>query len=122
MFINPLFLSNASTGNAVEGANESKFTNSNYLFANIINVSKEKLTLEEPNIELEAKNKALLGSLKSSNLVLNKKSETNSNEFVADENNIIPFLQNLLVQTNNANVGNSDKKLPMIMGWLFQKT
>ena len=107
MLLNPLFISNASTGNTVDGAKENKFTNSNYLFANIINVNKDKLTLAEPNIELEEKTKALFSGLKSSNLLLNKKSEPNSNEFVADDLNLTSFLKNILEQIN---VGSSDKK------------
>ena len=103
MFFNPLFISNASTGNTVEGTKKNKFTNSNYLFANIINVSKEKLSFSEPNIDLDENNKALFNSLKSTSFQLSKKPDANTNQFISDELALSAFLSQILEQINEAN-------------------
>ncbi len=97
MFFNPLFISNASAGNTVDGAKENKFTNSNYLFADIINVSTEKLSLNEvSNIELESKNKALFKNFE--NLTFGAKNQESSakNDYLGDDATIVQFLNTLL--------------------------
>ncbi|MBU0472776.1 MAG: flagellar hook-length control protein FliK [Bacteroidetes bacterium] len=111
MFFNPLFISNASTGNIADGTKENKFTNSNYLFADIINVSKEKLSLTEPNIEIDEKNKALFANLKSSNFPLNTKADANTNQFVSDNENLNVFLAKVYEKINASkeNVGTTEK-------------
>ena len=103
MFFNPLFISNASNGNAVESTKKNKFTNSNYLFANIINVSKEKLSFAESNVELDEINKKLFNYLKSNNFPLIKETDANTNQFISDELALSSFLSQIMEQINEAN-------------------
>ncbi len=96
MFFNPLFISNASAGNNVDGTKEGKFTNSNYLFADIINISKENVSLSETNINLDAKNQSLFDSLKSSGTPTSEKNVDGKTNFLGNSESLSSFLSNVL--------------------------
>ncbi len=96
MFFNPLFISNASAGNNAEGTKESKFTNSNYLFADIINISKENISFSETDVKLDAKNQSLFNNLKGSSNSTSKKNVDTKNNFLGNSESLSLFLSNVL--------------------------
>ena len=97
MFFNPLFISNASAGNTVDSAKENKFTNSNYLFADIINVSTEKLVLNEgSNVKLELKNEALFKNFEKLTFGAKNQEPSAKNDYLGDDATIVQFLNTLL--------------------------
>jgi len=99
MVFNPLFISNVSASNNVDGAKENKFTNSSYLFADIINVSTEKLVSNDViNIELESKNKALFENLEE--LTSDSKSDeiSTNNDYLGDDVSVLEFLDSILTK------------------------
>ncbi|MCF6270034.1 MAG: flagellar hook-length control protein FliK [Melioribacteraceae bacterium] len=99
MFFNPLFISNANTNNSIDGVRENKFTNSNYLFADIINVSTEKLALNSTtNIELESKNKALFKNFENLTYGTENKETSANNDYLGDDTAVAAFLSSVLNQ------------------------
>ncbi len=96
MFFNPLFISNTSAGSTVDGTKEGRFTNSNYLFADIINISQEKISTSEANITLDAKNQSLFKNLKSSGIPTSEKMADEENKFIGSGENLSSFLSNVL--------------------------
>ena len=101
MNFNPLFMSSASSvSNNSDGTKESKFTNSNYLFANIINVSKENLTSIKQNVVIDEKNKSLFSNLKS-DPQSSKQVDSSKNNFVTDITKLSTFLSNVLERKSN---------------------
>ncbi len=96
MFFNPLFISNASAGNNAEGTKEGKFTNSNYLFADIINISKENISFSETDVKLDAKNQSLFNNLKGSGNPTSKKNVDTKNNYLGNSESLSLFLSNVL--------------------------
>jgi flagellar hook-length control protein FliK len=96
MFFNPLFISNASAATNVDSPKEGKFTNSNYLFADIINVSNEKLSNSEVNIEVDTDNISLFNNLKSIDISLSENTEVGKNQYLGNLENLSSFLLNIL--------------------------
>jgi uncharacterized protein YuzE len=100
MFFNPLFISNASAGNNAsknaDSTKEGKFTNSNYLFADIINVSKEEVLNSDLKLELDSRNLSLFNNLKSSNIALPKKTDANKNQFLGNVEGLTAFLSDIV--------------------------
>ncbi len=114
MFFNPLFISSAnSVNNNGSSSKEEKFTNSNYLFANIINVSKEKLSSLEQNIKIDEKNKALFTNLKIGTQS-GESSKLDENKFTTDVSKLSTFLSNIFerkISTLKDENSNVDKNI-----------
>lgn len=110
MFFNPLFISSASAATNVDSPKEGKFTNSNYLFADIINVSNEKLSNSEVNIEIDDNNISLFNNLKSVDIPLSENKEAVKNQYLGNLENLSSFLLNILgAKDFKSEVSSTDK-------------
>jgi len=103
MFFNPLFISNTNIGNNTDSAKENKFTNTNYLFADIINVSTEKLALNDgSNIELESKNKVLFKNFENLSFGAKNIETSDKNGYLGDDAAVLEFLTSVLNRIETA--------------------
>lgn len=93
MFFNPLFISSTNANTGIDVSKDNRFTNSNYLFADIINISREKVSLTETNVELDKKNKTLFNDC---NITLAKDSKSDKNQFMGKFGDLSTFLSNVL--------------------------
>ncbi len=110
MFFNPLFISSTNTNTSVDVTKENKFTNSNYLFADIINVSKENVSFGETTVKLDDENKALFEDC---NITLVKEGGNSKIQFTGNTEELSAFLANVLdskIKQNNEGLKKQNNK------------